>query len=219
MQKRFSFRGKDFLVHCEERTPQDPSWYSFEDEAEVRERDWNVGEGDYVLDIGSAYGSYMLTALSQGAAFVYGFNPNGRENTFLYKSLRWNDWSARADILEAGLYSQVGWLHESGNFSATEQEGYFHVIALDDLNWQLPDGAKVWVKIDVEGAEVEVLRGMTKFLARYRPTVLVENHTFIDGGIPVRVMQLMHSIRYQLQTYNIYHDVAHAVYKPSPDTV
>jgi FkbM family methyltransferase len=50
-------------------------------------------------------------------------------------------------------------------------------VALDDLT--LPWDALDLVKIDVEGAECHVLRGMRKLLEQHRPLVVLEDHTWL----------------------------------------
>jgi FkbM family methyltransferase len=212
MIKEYSFRDKNYRVECAERIPQDPSWYSHEDEAEVRERDWNIAVDDVVIDIGSAYGSYALTALAAGASRVICFNPNKEENEFLRKSLALNGWHHQHRLFEEGLFSQSGWLHENGTFSESEVEGYFPVRSLDDIGIMLPQKSQIWMKIDVEGIEVEVLKGMKRFLKDFKPAILVENYQFKDETIMGRVEAVLESFGYTAASHEPYHEVVHSVY-------
>ena len=52
----------------------------------VRNQLWTIGVGDYVLDVGSGFGSYTLMALAMAAGFVFAFerDPN------ILKALRTN---------------------------------------------------------------------------------------------------------------------------------
>ncbi|WP_414660863.1 FkbM family methyltransferase [Horticoccus sp. 23ND18S-11] len=52
-----------------------------------------------------------------------------------------------------------------------------------------------FLKIDVEGAEVDVLAGATEVLRRYRPTVLCETH---GAAAAQGVYQLLHALGYTL---------------------
>jgi FkbM family methyltransferase len=52
---------------------------------------------------------------------------------------------------------------------------------VDELDLPAPG----WVKIDVEGAEEQVLRGMRKLLAAHRPVLLVENNALRDAWMPL----------------------------------
>lgn len=69
--------------------------------------------------------------------------------------------------------TDVWWLHQNvpdmnpSEFSVIEQ--VVEVIPLDDLKL-----VPAHVKIDVEGAELEVLRGMHRTITQYAPTILLE---------------------------------------------
>ena len=52
---------------------------------------------------------------------------------------------------------------------------------IDELDLPAPG----WVKIDVEGAEEQVLRGMQNLLATHRPALLVENNGVRDAWMPL----------------------------------
>ncbi|MDX6585737.1 MAG: hypothetical protein QOI31_210 [Solirubrobacterales bacterium] len=52
------------------------------------------------------------------------------------------------------------------------------VVRIDDL-----DLAPAWVKIDVEGAEMEALRGMEKTLSEHRPVLMVEGSDTSYGAL------------------------------------
>jgi FkbM family methyltransferase len=52
---------------------------------------------------------------------------------------------------------------------------------IDELDLPAPG----WVKIDVEGAEEQVLRGMQNLLAAHRPVLLVENNAMRDAWMPL----------------------------------
>jgi FkbM family methyltransferase len=50
-------------------------------------------------------------------------------------------------------------------------------VRLEDLDSNLPDGlAPALIKIDVEGAEEQVIRGAMQTLSRHRPTVVLEHN-------------------------------------------
>ena len=56
------------------------------------------------------------------------------------------------------------------------------LTSLDALAERLPAGARVAMKIDVEGTETDVLRHGQRFLARFRPLILCEVLPEADGG-------------------------------------
>jgi FkbM family methyltransferase len=150
-----------------------------------------------------------------GAARIICFNPNAEENGYLRKSLALNGWQDRCEIIEKGLYSKTGWLNDmSQAFSENEVPGSFAVWAFDDLELSVPSGVPLWVKLDVEGAEVEVLKGMTKFIGGFRPVLLIENHQFKDASIQTRVEVELARHGYTAVSHHPYHGVSHSLYRP-----
>ena len=79
--------------------------------------------------------------------------------------------SGRAQLLEV---SERSWSHlaDRGRHPLTVGAVDVDVVALDDLD--LPPPALV--KIDVEGSEASVLRGMADVLRESRPALIVELH-------------------------------------------
>ena len=87
---------------------------------------------------------------------------------------------------------------DSDRFSV--QEWVVPVRRLDDLGVE-----PAFVKLDVEGFELPVLRGLARTLARYRPIVMVERNALSDG-----VEALLCSLSYSPCVY----DAAHAALVP-----
>jgi FkbM family methyltransferase len=59
--------------------------------------------------------------------------------------------------------------------------GMYHAVSLDDY-WGNRTDRLNFVKIDVEGAEAAVLKGMERVMRRDRPILLVELHAFDQQG-------------------------------------
>lgn len=225
--RELSFKGKLFKICVLNRMAQDPSWFSFEDESGVRDRDWDIKPGDVVFDIGSAYGSYALTALASGAAFVACFNPNREENAVLLDSLNENGWAGigKAHIHPGGVWSSRGFLRDTdqhfvGMWDASELDDKGQIALRDHFGVIPVDGCGIeparldWIKMDVEGAEVEVLKGAEQTIRRFKPRILVELHLFKDGTLGTQVTELLASYGYRKVSEHPYHAVAHAVYAP-----
>ena len=112
----FEFRGRPYKVACVEDYPDHPTWFTFVDESDVRERFWRIRPGDVVLDVGAAFGSYAVTALAAGASRVWAWAPEGipgsvSEVGVLRATLELNGWSDRCEVLTNGVYDRDGWLH------------------------------------------------------------------------------------------------------------
>jgi hypothetical protein len=75
---------------------------------------------------------------------------------------------------------------------------------------------KVWMKLDVEGAEVHVLQGAKETIKRYRPKLLIENHLFVKRTLEQDVRDLLLSWDYREVATHPYHSVSHSFYEPKP---
>lgn len=214
-----SFRGSPFKFAEVSGTPADhASWWSFDDEQELRDRWWHPAPGDTVLDIGAAFGSYALPALALGARVIC-FSPADFDSDLLEANLALNpEMQARCLVVRDGLYSKAGWFdpdhcvfvedNQPNGDQAPELYGMIgnrddgganfpkrqllRVRTLDSFIDERPGIGHVgWMKIDVEGAELEVLRGAEKVLRYERPKILVENHEFHRKGIEAEVRDFL----------------------------
>jgi FkbM family methyltransferase len=83
---------------------------------------------------------------------------------------------------------------------AAEREEIVEAITLDDLASQLDLPGIDVIKLDVEGSEVEALRGATVVLRRHRPTLVIEVcATALEGsGASVEALEaILHDTRYR----------------------
>jgi FkbM family methyltransferase len=144
--------------------------------------------GDVFIDVGANVGVHALAAaraLEPLGGHVLAFEPEARAAAELERAARDNGvnaitiervalgaWRGRAE-----LRSSVGWhtddlgvlsLHGDGDLVSTVD-----VVPFDEW-WNENKCNRIdLLKIDVEGAEVEVLQGMEKTLARHRPRLIV----------------------------------------------
>jgi FkbM family methyltransferase len=157
----------------------------FANEAGIRDRFWTAGPGDVVFDIGCYQGSYTIPALIAGAT-VYAVDPFSAYTAQIVTLCRDNGigTSRLTTVNEAlagpGGYPEALWTALAGE---RWQDIYAHrddsFTTLDDLVTRLDVTRIDRIKIDVEGAELEVLRGGTETLRRFRPELLIEDHTGI----------------------------------------
>lgn len=159
-----------------------PRWAleSFSLEHDVREEWWDPQQGEVVIDAGAAYGSYTLSALAKGAT-VLACEPDKEMLYALSQNVNLNHFTGCL-ILPCVLCDLVGVImgfdpvsHSSVPAVAGAME---HRLAwsVDSLCNAYRAHRLDWLKVDVEGAEVLVLKGAEQSLKRFRPKVLVENH-------------------------------------------
>lgn len=142
-----------------------------------------VGPDDLVLDVGANIGNHTLYLAHVTGCRVESFEPNAELAAALEASVRAGGLEGRVQVNAHALGSRARRAHldhvdESnlGGFRVTEvadgAEGDIEVRVLDDRLDSLPPVRAM--KIDVEGAEMEVLAGAEQVIARDRPLLFIE---------------------------------------------
>lgn len=188
----------------------------FADEQHVRDAWWHPTADQVVVDAGAGVGSYTLPALAAGAR-VWSFCPDDAPAALLAANVAANpDFADRWRLYRDGLYSREGWmaLNEARTrylFAEGEpEEGGFRVRPLDSLSFFKLD----WLKVDVEGAELEVLRGAERTIRRCLPTIIVECHLFMDPGLQAAVEGHVLGLRLGYRAESMpWHSVAHVYFR------
>lgn len=145
------------------------------DELASRTRWLHLTTGQVMLDIGAADGSWSFPAAEQGAT-VHAFEPNRR--TQLQAAME-----ARPELPIKRYFTYVGAHNGVTDIGAP-------IVTLDGFALQAILQRVDYIKIDVEGQEMAVLRGADGLIKRFRPTIMVEVHTETVKGICVRPEQV-----------------------------
>lgn len=146
---------------------------------------WHNGEisrvlkGTTLLDIGSNVGNHSLYfILEKGAEFAYIFEPAKDTFEILKKNIEINHLENHTKLYNVGVGSGKGKasINERKKNTAYTQlslsdEGDTDVISIDSLIIKEKIG---FVKIDVEGFELEVIKGMKETLRRDKPIMMIE---------------------------------------------
>ena len=145
-------------------------------------------EGDVVIDVGAFIGRYAITAAKAVGpdGLVVAIEPHPTNFKILMKNVRLNRLN-NVICLNCAAWDRDGHLtlYESawsGHHSLLAQvaKGYIKVRAkkLDSIAEELGLGKVDWAKIDVEGAELRVLKGMRNILRqnRGRLKLMIEVH-------------------------------------------
>lgn len=184
-----------------------------------------IGPGDVVYDAGANIGWYsLLAARAVGpSGTVVAFEPSLANARLVQQNAAANGFS-NLTVVPAALTDEDGWLgfieHGSlmGRLEKNDSEAQARrraqrefagartvvpAAALDTWLARTGQPPPTFMKIDVEGAEAGVLRGMRETLAGARPTLIVElhgtreevasaldeagyEHAAIEGGMPTR---------------------------------
>jgi FkbM family methyltransferase len=172
------------VVHEGWERAEQPSYRRF---AEV------VKRGDVVYDIGAHYGTYSIIAARRVGAqgLVVAFEPAPETRELLIRHLEWNRASGPVRVVAKACGAR------SGNmplWSAGRADGGASIVPRSGTRAETVDVTTVdqvseesgrppaLMKIDVEGAEFDVLRGAERTLATARPTVLLSTHPVLLRG-------------------------------------
>jgi FkbM family methyltransferase len=210
-----------------------PSWWSFLDELGTREAWWNIRPGDVVLDVGADFGSYTLSALAMGASLVYAWSPPFKlplepiECATMARSYDANQFEGQLLALSSGLYDRAGWLAafdgpRSAQFHETRDaalaaiegaEGHCAVFPVDTLDsCDVPNVD--WLKIDTEGCELAILRGGIETIKRFRPVIILENHTHLDPDCEEKCTTFLAALDYEKLGTRPHHSISHSLFVP-----
>lgn len=175
----------------------------------LREMAGLVGDGDLILDVGCNIGNHSLYMASATGCRVEAFEPNPDLCEAFQKSIELNGLDGRVTLHSVGVGSRKAKAHfvnaNPDNLGAqsltlienSDDEESYDVITLDSVTFS--SIVKV-MKIDVEGMELEVLRGAIELIHRDRPALFVEAKAEEDYS---SILALLSSLGYRYQcTFN-----------------
>jgi FkbM family methyltransferase len=127
-----------------------------------------LNSSDTFYDIGANVGSYSILAGLHKECKTYAFEPHPKTFGYLKRNISLGNNSDNVILLNIGLGSKKGVVNftsdqDTANHVATQQDTNVievDISVLDDLNIHPPS----IIKLDVEGFELEVLRGATSTL-------------------------------------------------------
>jgi FkbM family methyltransferase len=191
--KTQTFKGHEFQV-VRGTTHPEYSYFTFEEEERAfRDEHWDVKAGEIVFDVGASYGAYALAACAMGAT-VHAFEPEPTVYVDLVRNIEINGWGHRCFPVNAGLWNVEGKMHMATyapHWPAQTITGEYHMLTLDQVVEDLGPDQLDWIKIDVEGAEEQVVIGGMKTLKKFGPRLIVECHTFLDAKLAEKIRWLL----------------------------
>lgn len=139
-------------------------------------------KGRCAIDVGANIGNHSIFFSAFLAEHVISIEANGDIVSVLAKNLSNNN--CRGRIIASAVGAEPGFGEISfpleNNIGAgriAKGSGDIEIITLDDI---APSQGVFLVKIDVEGMEMDVLRGARKLIAAQRPDLVIEASTMVE---------------------------------------
>ncbi|MBS0659699.1 MAG: FkbM family methyltransferase [Verrucomicrobia bacterium] len=150
----------------------------------------------HIVDAGAATGMFTVAAaLLWPGSRIYGFEPSTRQRVLLQRNLKLNGIEpGRVSVEPFGLWDREESLafRTIGAMSAfmavSELSGQLSfgesvpVVPLDSWRQRVGAGRVDLIKMDIEGAEIEALKGAQETLEKDRPELLIMAYHLRDGG-------------------------------------
>jgi FkbM family methyltransferase len=184
-----------------------------------------LGKGDVAVDVGAS-GGLLTAALARTvgpAGRVFAFEPADRAFGLLRRLAAYNGLdnvtvekravSSAPGTVQFAEYpfspeDDLAWRPEASallataNIDASRARTYEVPVTTLDEYFAAGAPAVNLVKIDVEGFEIEVLRGAARLIARDHPAFCIDIHQRVDGGTgtteePVRGLLAAHGYRFE----------------------
>lgn len=155
-------------------------------EMESREKWLNLNPGDVFLDIGASLGSWTLPAATMGAK-VYAFDP-GTDAWTLRRHIEINGFGDRVTVLPQFVGKDIGTMRpvEQIPWHSIKAEGPAQPALTTTIDFActfLGLDRVDFIKIDVDGGEMDALRYGVETIGLFKPRMVVEVHDFlgVDG--------------------------------------
>lgn len=140
-----------------------------------------AGACDLFLDIGANIGFYSVIVALNCSSEVIAFEPDQRNSRQLGANLLMNRLIGRVRVVTKAVSSRTGPIRfqpspdaSTGQSSIRAQDDGIEVeaIRMDDLVNH--ENKTIFIKIDIEGHELEAIKGMSRLLARNKVFIQVE---------------------------------------------
>src|SRR5579872_2731294 len=169
-----------------------------------------VRKGDVVIDVGAHVGTFGDDALRRGAAKVIMVEPDPVNVECIRRNFKDELASGRVVLIPEGAWSKVDSLDfaigvaNSGTGSLVVDENGAKKIKvpvrpLDEMLKLAGIGKVDFIKMDIEGAEREALKGAAATLGQYKPRLMLDSYHLKDDDVVLPAV--IHSLNASYQSF------------------
>lgn len=162
-----------------------------------------------VLDIGANIGNHTIFFLTKKAKKVISFEPVKDTFDILKKNIEINNFQNKVNLFNIGVGQTKGKAilkyYNSKNIGmsqlSSDKNGDIPILSLDELNIEEHIN---FIKIDVEGFEADVIKGMTETIKRNKPLIMIEIRDYLFAEIEDILLSIGYNrITIDIDIYNI----------------
>ena len=190
-------------------TPQGEFWYLAFDKADafvLAEEQFDIYRterikpGAIVLDCGANYGTFTRRALNRGAAKVVAIEINHDVQEALRRTFAKEIREGKVVVYGKGVWDRETELDLRGDSVVMDRNGppvRLPVTTIDQIVSELQLTSVDFIKMDIEGAEKNALRGARGTLSKFSPTMAISAEHLPDDAvaIPAQVKELAPALR------------------------
>jgi FkbM family methyltransferase len=180
-----------------------------------------LGTGGVFIDVGAHVGHWTVRLAAQ-ARKVIAVEPDPATATVLRENIALNG-LANVTVVEAAAWDRDEPLRLEDPLGR-ERSGTTRTLPDDagTIRGQRLDGILAGeeeirlIKIDTEGADLHVLRGLKETLARCQPAMVVERHDFLGYYRAADLFAVLSDLGYRWRDGPLYTGVPHLICTPAP---
>lgn len=191
----FRLKGKMYITKSiKERwqTITNTPLYFIVDDIDRYEKFYKIKSGDIILDAGANEGvlSVVYSKKTTNNGKVYAFEPDSKNVNKLKQNIALNRDCNNIEIIEKALWNKKETIEffESGNVaSSVFYEGKNAVkvevqtTTIDNFITSLKINQLHFVKMDIEGAEIEAMQGAIETIKKYQPEFSIASYHIVNN--------------------------------------
>lgn len=133
-----------------------------------------------MMDIGSQYADWAIIAAKKYGTNVIGFEASKRNFDIALRNVSLNHLEDKVILNNLAIGNrneklEIAYDGQMSNAMGIGEKETVQMITLDGYPFiQMPD----LIKIDIEGFELEALKGMEQTLLKYKPRIVIETHSW-----------------------------------------